>query len=121
MDNFKIKGRHVGCMASIIVAFAFSLYTATAIAEEPVNMTTGQSKEMTLTMQTLPNSRDYRYCELVVIYGEPHGSDIYTTTAHGECSLEWWDNLDRKHWRRNSAPDRSLKMDRRSGQWTKSV
>ena len=71
---------------------------ATAVADAKaetaeVSMTTGQGKTMTLTMHTLPDSRDYRYCELIFIYGD-HGSDIYSSSLKGECSLDWWDNLD---------------------------
>ena len=70
--------------------------TAVADAEHEtgeVSMTTGQGKTMTLTMQTLPESRGYRYCELLFVYPE-HGSDIYSTSHRGQCSLEWWNNLD---------------------------
>ena len=50
----------------------------TSAAAEPgkVTMTTGQGKKMTLTMQTLPKSRGYQYCELVFNYGDK-GNDIY--------------------------------------------
>ena len=70
--------------------------TAVADAEHEtgeVSMTTGQGKTMTLTMMTLPDSRDYRYCELLFVYGE-HGSDIYSSSHRGECQLDWWDSLD---------------------------
>jgi len=60
-----------------------------------VKMTTGQGKPMTLTMQTLPKSRGYRYCELVFDYGDA-GNDIYSTSPLAEARLEWWDNLDLK-------------------------
>ncbi len=58
-----------------------------------VSMKTGQGKTMTLTLQTLPDSRGYRYCELVFNYGEL-GSDIYSTSPLAEAQLEWWENLD---------------------------
>lgn len=58
-------------------------------------MTTGQGKSKTLTMQTLPNSRGYQYCELVFIYGEK-GSDIYSTSPVAKANLDWWDKLDLK-------------------------
>ncbi len=58
-----------------------------------VTMTTGQGKTMTLTMQTLPNSRGYQYCELVFNYGD-QGSDIYSTSPLAKANLDWWDNLD---------------------------
>jgi hypothetical protein len=58
-----------------------------------VTMTTGQGKMMTLTMQTLPNSRGYQYCELVFTYGDK-GSDIYSTSPLAKANLEWWDKLD---------------------------
>lgn len=58
-----------------------------------VAMTTGQGKTMTLTMQTLPGSRGYQYCELVFNYGDK-GSDIYSTSPLAKADLEWWENLD---------------------------
>ena len=58
-----------------------------------VTMTTGEGKAMTLTMQTLSNSRGYRYCELVFNYGAK-GNDIYSTSPSAEANLDWWDNLD---------------------------
>ena len=70
--------------------------TAVADAEEKaggVSMTTGHGKTMTLTMQTLADSRGYQYCELVFNYGDV-GNDIYSTSPLAECSLGWWDNLD---------------------------
>lgn len=48
---------------------------------------------MTLTMQTLPESRGYLYCELVFNYGDA-GSDIYSTSPLAQASLDWWDSLD---------------------------
>jgi hypothetical protein len=67
----------------------------TSAAAEPgkVTMTTGQGKKMTLTMQTLPKSRGYQYCELVFNYGEK-GNDIYSTSPLAKAKLDWWDNLD---------------------------
>ncbi len=58
-----------------------------------VTMTTGQGKTMTLTMQKLRNSRGYRYCELVLIYGDK-GSDIYSTSPLAQAQVDWWDKLD---------------------------
>lgn len=58
-----------------------------------VTMTTGQGKTMTLTMQSLANSRGYQYCELVFNYGEK-GSDIYSTSPLAKADLDWWNNLD---------------------------
>jgi hypothetical protein len=58
-----------------------------------VTMTTGQGKTMTLTMQTLPNSRGYQYCELVFDYGDK-GYDLYSTSPLAKARLEWWDKLD---------------------------
>lgn len=60
-----------------------------------VTMATCQGKEMELTLQTLPNSREYQYCELVFIYGDK-GSDIYSTSPLAKASLDWWNNLDLK-------------------------
>lgn len=57
------------------------------------SMTTSEGKVMTLTMKSLPDSRDYLYCELVFDYGEK-GYDLYSTSHLGEASLEWWNNLD---------------------------
>ena len=56
-------------------------------------MKTGQGKRVTLTLQTLPDSREYQYCELVIDYGDI-GNDIYSTSPLALCSLDWWDNLD---------------------------
>jgi hypothetical protein len=67
--------------------------TSTVAGAGKVMMTTGQGKTMTLTMQKLPNSRGYLYCELVFNYGEK-GNDIYSTSPLAEAKLDWWDNLD---------------------------
>jgi hypothetical protein len=56
-------------------------------------MKTGQGKTMTLTLQTLPNSHEYQYCELVFDYGDV-GNDIYSTSPLAEADLDWWNNLD---------------------------
>ncbi len=58
-----------------------------------ITMTTGQGKTMILTVQTLPNSRGYQYCELVFNYGDK-GSDIYSTSPLAKANLDWWDKLD---------------------------
>ena len=58
-----------------------------------VTMTSGQGQAMTLTMQPLPNSRGYQYCELVFIYSDK-GSDIYSTSPLAQADLDWWENLD---------------------------
>jgi len=60
-----------------------------------VKMKTGQGKPMTLTMQTLPKSRGYQYCELVFNYGKV-GNDIYSTSPLAPADLDWWNNLDLK-------------------------
>lgn len=57
-----------------------------------LKMTTGQGKSMTLTMQTLPDSREYQYGELVFNYGEK-GNDIYSTSPLAQVDLDWWNNL----------------------------
>jgi hypothetical protein len=61
--------------------------------KDDVTMATGQGKTMTLTMQTLPNSRGYQYCELVFDYGDK-GYDIYSTSPLARARLDWWDKLD---------------------------
>ena len=82
-----------------ILALSVSIFTFSVIAADhskaapQVNMKTGQGKEMTLTLKTLPESRDYIYCELVILYGDI-GSDIYSTSPIKKCDVEWWDNLD---------------------------
>ncbi len=81
-----------------IAAFFFCLIGVYAngsmAAESPkVTMTTGEGKTMALTLQTLPNSRGYQYCELVFNYGEK-GNDIYSTSPLAEAKLDWWDKLD---------------------------
>ena len=78
----------------VLSIFAFSVPLANHSKAAPqVNMKTGQGKEMRLTLKTLPNSRDYIYCELVILYGDI-GSDIYSTSPIKKCDVEWWDNLD---------------------------
>jgi hypothetical protein len=76
---------------SLIVLAALTLAGTTLAGD--VTMTTGQGKTYTLTVHELPNSREYRYCELVFIYGDK-GSDIYSTSPLAECSLDWWESLD---------------------------
>lgn len=65
----------------------------TAEAGPTAIMKTGQGTQMTLTLQKLPHSRGYLYCELVFDYGDI-GNDIYSTSPLKEADLEWWDNLD---------------------------
>ena len=60
-----------------------------------VEMTTGQGKKMTLSLQTLEKSRGYQYCELVFNYGEK-GNDIYSTLPLAKADLDWWNSLDLK-------------------------
>lgn len=67
--------------------------TGGATPTPKVAMTTGLSKKMTLTMQTLKKSRGYLYCELVFNYGEK-GNDIYSTSPLAQADLKWWNNLD---------------------------
>jgi hypothetical protein len=55
-------------------------------------LTTGQGETMTLTLQSLANSRNWQYCELEFNYGED--IDIYSTSPLAPCDLDWWDNLD---------------------------
>jgi len=85
---------------TIALAFSLLLYCGDegkqdrhAPAADQISMTTGQGKELTLTMQSLPNSRGYQYCELVFNYGS-RGSDIYSTSPVAKADLEWWNNLD---------------------------
>jgi hypothetical protein len=67
---------------------------AGAEAETPeASMTNGQGKIMTLTLQALPDSRGFIYCELMFTYPD-HGADMYSTSPLAPCSLEWWENLD---------------------------
>lgn len=56
-------------------------------------MQTALGKTIKLTLQTLPDSRGYRYAELVFNYGAA-GSDVYSTSPLGVVDLQWWDNLD---------------------------
>ncbi len=56
-------------------------------------VTTGNGKTLSLTLQTLPDSRGYQYCELVFDYGDV-GNDIYSTSPLAPASLDWWNNLD---------------------------
>lgn len=63
------------------------------VAWENTTMQTGQGTTLTLFPQTLTDSRNYRYCELVFNYGDL-GSDIYSTSPLAECSEVWWEGLD---------------------------
>lgn len=74
------------------LALGLALGTAAAVEAAQVEMTTGNGKKMTLTLKTLPDSRGYIYCELVVVY--PQGSDIYSTSPVAPCDTAWWDALD---------------------------
>lgn len=60
-----------------------------------ITMASSRGDEMKLTLHPVPNSRGYRYCELVFDYGDA-GNDIYTTSSMGECDVDWWNNLDLK-------------------------
>ncbi len=75
-------------LGALITGIAVSGCTAPRVA-----MKTGQGKTMTLTLQTLPNSHEYQYCELVFDYGDV-GNDIYSTSPLAEADLDWWNNLD---------------------------
>lgn len=79
----------------LVAAFLATLIITTSAAAEAgeAKMTTGQGKTMTLTLQTLPNSRGYLYCELVFNYGKK-GNDIYSTSPLAEANLDWWNKLD---------------------------
>ena len=90
--NF-ISKRSRKLLSSLFILSAVTSLPITGIAAEAVKMTTGQGEKMTLTLKTLPDSRDYIYCELVIQYGDI-GFDIYSTSPLQECSLEWWNNLD---------------------------
>jgi hypothetical protein len=58
-----------------------------------VTMTTCQGDPMTLTLQTLPDSRGYQYCEIVFNYGDA-GNDLYSTSPLAKADLDWWEKLD---------------------------
>lgn len=60
---------------------------------ETVTMKNGQGQIIRLSMQTLPRSRGFQYCELVFSYGDK-GNDIYSTSPLAPADLKWWDNLD---------------------------
>lgn len=98
MNQLFTRNRRDTCRVLSLAVFAMTLTLTSTLSvaddPKPVMMKNGLGESMTLTMQTVPDSRDFRYCELVVDYGEPHGSDIYSSTYHGECDLEWWNNLD---------------------------
>ena len=57
------------------------------------NVTTGDGTEYYLYPQWLNNSRDFIYCEMVWNYGDPYGSDLYSTSPIQPCNTTWWDNL----------------------------
>lgn len=68
-----------------------------AMTEDDTQTTTLNSamsgEPITLTLQTIDNSRNWQYCELVFDYGDA-GQDIYSTSPLAPCDLSWWDNLD---------------------------
>ena len=81
-------------LPAILVALAVVVGTSAACdSAAQVTMTTANGKTMTLTLQTLPDSRGYIYCELVFDYGDG-GLDIYSTSPVAPCSLDWWNGLD---------------------------
>lgn len=86
-----VKTRSAAAPAALLAAALLLGHPGGAAAE--VSMTTGHGKTMTLTLQTLADSREYIYCELVFIYGDG-AADIYSTSPLAECSVEWWNNLD---------------------------
>src|SRR5215472_1452167 len=45
-----------------------------------------------LTMLTVSNTRDMRFCEILVV--KPTGIEIYNTTGVSECSSDLWNALD---------------------------
>ena len=101
MSNLISVDRCRNGVGSVVTALAIAVgpilvlsVPGDAQAQAQAKMTTGHGKELTLTLKTLEDSRDYQYCELVIDYGSPHGSDIYSTSPIAPCSLEWWDNLD---------------------------
>ena len=75
-----------------LMALAALTLVGTTLADD-VTMTTSNGNTYTLTLHTLPNSREYQYCELVFDYGDK-GNDIYSTSPLKECDLDWWANLD---------------------------
>lgn len=98
MSNILCRDRRSNRVASTLALFALMLGPiAVMAAQDPAApqaaMTSGQGKAYTLTLQTLPNSRDYQYCELVFDYGEK-GNDIYSTSPLAVCDLNWWNKLD---------------------------
>lgn len=96
------KHAHKNSIGRILTAtstaflLSFAALNTSLLAEDlapSAKMTTGQGKEMTLTIQPLTGSRGYQYCELVFDYGDK-GSDIYSTSPLARADLEWWKNLD---------------------------
>lgn len=56
-------------------------------------MASASGETYTLSLKTLPNSRDFIYCKLVFDYGDA-GQDIYSTSSLAPRDTDWWDNLD---------------------------
>ena len=84
MNHCKIKNRSINYLVLTMAVIAATPVlvlgiTVSGNAAEQVTMTTGQGKVMTLTMQTLTDSRGYQYCELVFNDGDV-GNDIYSTS-----------------------------------------
>lgn len=87
--------RAPACIATVLALTLGVLQSVAAQDAAPpqVTMKTGQGKEMTLTLKTLPNSREYQYCELIFDYGDK-GSDMYSTSPLAPADLDWWNSLD---------------------------
>ncbi|WP_145222581.1 hypothetical protein [Gimesia alba] len=89
----EVKGTDIGSKSAVNSEIKPADTTASQDHTDKITMTTGQGKTMELTLQTLSDSRDYLYCELVFDYGDA-GNDIYSTSPLGQGKLEWWDDLD---------------------------
>ena len=80
--NNRVSGSHIaGSVASILVVVVFCLMPVKA--QQPP---TGK-----LTPATFTNTRDMRFCEILVV--KPTGVDVYNTTGLNDCPADKWDTM----------------------------
>ena len=66
-----------------------SLMAASAIVLGSVSLAQGQ--EGTLKPDTIDNTRDMRFCEILVV--KPRGIEVYNTTGVSDCPAQLWSDL----------------------------
>ncbi|OAF12988.1 hypothetical protein AYJ54_45445 [Bradyrhizobium centrolobii] len=82
---------------SVIAAFGFMIGS----------ISFGQAQEGTLKPDTVNNTRDMRFCEILVV--KARGIEVYNTTGVSDCPPQQWDALDVRKIRRQF---RALKVEK---------